>query len=87
MENVKHTYFKVRDKKEISLDGVINIEGFDSNSVTLRTPDGRFIVEGKDLKIESLSKEDGVIIISGSFGGAFYDEKKNAKGFFAKLFE
>ena len=83
---VKHTYLNVKDKREITLNGVINVEGFDESYVTLRTEEGKFIIEGSGLKIESLSKEDGVIVISGSFSGAFYSENKATKKLFSRLF-
>ena len=43
---------------------MINIEGFDDGEVTLIINEGKINVEGSDLKIESLTKESGEIIIT-----------------------
>ncbi len=70
-----------------SMYGVNDIRGFDEGYVSLDTSSGRISIEGEDLKIESLSKEDGHVFISGSVSGVFYDiEKKSKNGLFRRLF-
>jgi hypothetical protein len=51
----------------------------------LETTQGRLVVEGDGLRIESLSKEDGVVEISGRIDGAAYSEPKMRTGLFSRF--
>lgn len=84
--SVKQTLV-VKNRNTLSLDGVINVVGFDEGYVSLMTSGGRIIVEGKELKIEGLTKDDGVILISGTIDGVFYSADKEKGGIFSRLFK
>lgn len=77
----------VEDRSSLTLDGVDNVLGFDEEYVSLETRLGKIVIEGRTLKIESLSKENGVILISGRINGILYSDEKPAKGVFARLFK
>ena len=77
----------VKDRKSVTLDGVKNVEGFDEGYVSLATNLGKVVIEGRGLKIESLTRENGVIFISGTINGVYYSEEKNTRGVFAGLFK
>ena len=64
-EEFRHTNLNVKERNSLTLNGVSNIIGFDEGYVTLATTDGKIIIEGEGLKIESLSKQGGEINISG----------------------
>ena len=69
-----------------TMDGVNDIRGFDEGDVSLDTKSGKITVEGKDLKIESLSKEDGHIFVSGDISGVFCDrEVEKSKGLIKRM--
>ena len=85
-EELKHTNLNVKERNSITLNGVCNVVGFDESYVTLETNDGKIIIEGESLKIESLTKAGGEICITGKISGVFYSEKKNFKTPFGKLF-
>ena len=85
-DEVRHTTLNVKERNLITLNGVCNVIGFDEGYVTLDTNDGKIIIEGEGLKIESLSKQGGEISISGKICGVFYSEKKNLKSPFGRLF-
>ena len=73
--------------KALSVNGVKDIAGCDENVVYLNTSSGRITVEGNELKIESLEKESGNVIVSGDISGVFRSESVTAKkGFFGKIF-
>ncbi len=84
--NIKNV-LTVNDRKSVSLNGVNNVLGFDEGYVTLDTALGRVGIEGNDLKIESLSKENGVIFISGNISGVYYSEPKEGGGIFKRMFK
>ena len=77
----------INNREKISMNGVINVEGFGEEYLLLNTAIGELTIEGSDLKIESLTKENGEIVILGKINGLFYREEKSEKGFFKKLFK
>lgn len=80
-EELRHTNLSVKERNHLIINGVINIESFDESYITLEIGDGRISVEGVGLKIESLSKEDGEILVSGKINGVFYNEKRKVGKF------
>lgn len=84
---IKHTNLLVSEKKQVKLDGVNNIEGFDEFCVSLMTVAGKITVEGESLKIESLNADNGEIIIKGAIKGVYFSEIKQKKSLFERLFK
>ena len=82
----KHTSIVIENRKKLVINGVINIEGFDDGEVTLIINEGKINVEGGELKIESLTKESGEIIITGDINGVFYSKQKLSAGLLSKIF-
>lgn len=68
------------------MEGVEDIRGFDEGYVSLNTKSGRINVEGRDLKIESLSKESGSVYITGNVSGVFIASEEKKKGIFGRFF-
>ena len=86
-ENTAKGRVLIENKKIFTLDGVNNVLGFDEGMVLLDTSLGDLTVEGSELKIESLSKDGGEIVITGNISGVFYSEKKESKGIFRGFFK
>lgn len=88
MEEIKNLYgtLILKDRKELSLNGVKNVLGFDEGVVTLMSELGRVTVEGEGLKIESLTKENGEILITGKISGVYFSEEKITRGVFGRFF-
>ena len=77
----------LKDRAVLELDGVVNVESFTEDALTLATRAGGVSVEGSNLKIEDLSKGDGKILVTGKIDGIFYlDSGEEKRGFFGKLF-
>lgn len=75
------------DGKLFCMDGVSDIAGFDDGCIILDTSMGRICIEGNDLKIESLSKDGGNIVIRGNVSAFFLSRQSDRKtGFVKKLF-
>ena len=77
----------VNNRERVSLNGVLNVSSFGEDFLSLNTALGEVIIEGSDLKIESLTKENGEILIIGKINGILYKDKREEKGFFGKLFK
>ena len=54
-EEMRHTSLTVKERNRITLNGVINVESFDTDYVTIQINDGKVFIEGQGLRIESLS--------------------------------
>ena len=85
-KNPTHTLVNIKEGKCAVIDGVVNIERFDDKGVSLLSSSGKIEVEGDELKIESLTRDDGVIIINGKIDGVFYAKEHKAEGFFKRIF-
>ena len=78
----------VTDRHTLTLNGVKNVESFDEEFVSLATEGGRVSIEGNELKIESLSKDGGNILIVGRISGVYYsDEAPKGRGFLGRMFK
>lgn len=87
MDNTKQTMTLV-NRERLTLNGVNNVESFDDEFLALSTERGRVCVEGENLKIESLSKDGGDIMIVGKVSGVYYsDEPTKTKGIFGRMFK
>ncbi len=77
----------IENYEMISLNGVEHIVQFDEGAVVLSCDFGKIVVEGEGMKIESLDKIDGKIIIKGKFRGLYFAEKKATESFFKRIFK
>jgi sporulation protein YabP len=86
--NVKQSrIITIENCESISLNGVEHIATFDEKGVVLQCDFGRIVIEGIDLKIDSLEKASGKILIKGKFKGLFFEEKKTSEGFLGRIFK
>lgn len=77
----------IANLKSFTMSGVHDIAGFDGEYILLETSLGKISIEGNELKIESLSKENGEIFITGDISGVYATPEREKKvGFFGKLF-
>ena len=77
----------LEDRKNLVIDGIINVESFDNDFLELSSNLGRIEVEGQNLKIEELRQDTGKIHITGDVSGVFYKETKSPKKMFGKMFK
>jgi len=85
--NDKANRLLITDRDKLEINGVINVESFGEDYLILNTTLGQITIEGNDLKIESLTKENGEILIVGKINGLFYKDEKGERGFFKKIFK
>ena len=76
----------LKNRKELTVDGVCHVIGFDSEYVAVETNMGRLTAEGKGLIIDNLSKAEGSISILGEIDSIYYSSvKSKEKGILSKL--
>ena len=78
----KNKIITIENYEKISLNGVNHIVGFDEKCIILSTDLGNIIIDGKEMKIESLSKDNGEVYIIGKFQGLYFAEEKKKKRLF-----
>ena len=80
---------KVNSRSKIEIGGVREVGAFSDTQITLETTLGMMLIEGKELKIESFSSENGQIYINGTLDGLCYYGKESStekRGLFKKIF-
>lgn len=83
--NEKQTLL-LESRKKLTIDGIIDVESFREDYLELSSNLGKIEVEGSNLKIEELRREDGKIYITGEISGVFYGDNKIGKKIFGKVF-
>lgn len=87
MENVRGEQTLVlKNRRELVIDGVDGVRGFDSEYVQLTTPLGGVTVEGRELIIEDLSKKDSRVTLKGEISAIYYDSSSEKRGGFLGFF-
>lgn len=88
VQNGKTRMLCLRDRRELSVDGVREVVSFDENGAVVLTEDGELCVEGENIKIANLSTEGGEVRITGKIDAMLYsdDSADKKKGLKARLF-
>lgn len=72
-------------RKEMTVQGVKDVESFDENGAVLQTTAGEMTVEGRDVRIGVLDVERGVLTLTGRIDAVVYsDGDPKEKGRFFK---
>lgn len=74
------------DRKNLSLTGVTEIISFEEDGVILKTSLGCLIIQGRGLKLKTLSPEGGQVEVSGTVTAMSYEEPKGRGGWARRLF-
>lgn len=80
---------KLNNRKDLEINGVKELDSFDSEEFLMETDMGYLIVRGQHLQLKNLNVEDGIVQIKGKvYELTYVDEQREekAKGFFSKLF-
>lgn len=84
-EGVPHN-LALNGRNVLTMTGVSEVVNFDDNTVILRTSLGMLTVQGKDLKLKTLSETGGQVTIHGKVSVLSYEEPKTPGGFWRRLF-
>ena len=77
----------VENRRTLFMDGVVHVVGFDEDYVSLDTKLGRVVIEGEEMKIESLTNDSGEIKIVGIISAVIYTDQKTKAGMLRRLFK
>ena len=79
----------LRQRREMSLCGVTDIESFDEMGAILQTTSGELTLEGEDIKIGTLDTDKGIVTVTGRIDGIYYTNDRGAekKGIISRFFK
>lgn len=77
----------LRDRKMMSICGVEEVLNFDEDGARLKCVDGELFIEGREIKIDALDTQKGIVAIRGYINGMYYaqDEEKKKSGFLGRM--
>ncbi len=77
----------MRDRGELSLSGVTDVDSFDESAIIAYTDYGELTISGSNLHISSLNIDKGELSVDGRISSLSYiDAQPNKGGFFSKVF-
>ncbi len=77
----------MRDRGELSLSGVTDVDSFDESTIIAYTDYGELTISGSNLHISSLNIDKGELSVDGRISSLSYiDAQPNKGGFFSKVF-
>lgn len=77
----------LQNRRTLTVNGVNDVENFDSESITAYTDYGVLTIKGSGLHMSSLSTGGGELNIEGDICSLCYSDKSEQGGFFARLFK
>lgn len=82
-----HT-LELKDRKNLLLSGVCDVESFDDELIILNTELGTLHIQGKNLHISKLNLTSGEVNVDGLIVALVYTgDSKSKKGLMAKIFK
>ena len=72
-------------RSRLSVTGVTDVLSFDEGAVLLRTEMGILTVQGRDLRLKTLSPEGGQVTVEGHISSLVYEEPRNKGGWLSRL--
>lgn len=80
----------MESREKMTVSGVLDVESFNDECVTMDTELGMLTVKGYDLHISRLSLDNAELVIEGDIYSCEYEDREGSKsrfGFFAKMFK
>lgn len=76
------------NRESLRVNGVLKMHSLDSNIFDFDTSLGRMKVEGKNLEMQSLDIDKGILVIKGYVNKIIYlDKQKEKESFLGKIFK
>jgi len=76
----------LNERKALTMTGATEVVSFDENAVVLRTGLGTLMIQGKELKLKTLSLDGGQVAVDGHITALIYEEPRDPGGMLRKLF-
>lgn len=70
------------ERKKLSVTGVAEVLSFEEDMVVLKTSLGTLLIQGRGLKLKTLSPEGGQVAVEGTVGALSYQEPRSRRRLF-----
>lgn len=67
---------QLSERNQLTMTGVTEVASFEENSVVLHTSLGRLLIQGRDLKLKTLSLDGGQVAVEGEVSALIYEEPR-----------
>ena len=72
-------------RSRLGVTGVTDVLSFDEGAVLLRTEMGILTVQGRELRLKTLSPEGGQVTVEGTVSSLVYEEPRTKGGWLSRL--
>ena len=79
-EHMPHS-LTLESRERLTMTGVTEVVRFDEDEVELRTELGTLLVQGRELKLRTLSPKGGNVAVEGTVTVLSYEEPRARRGF------
>jgi len=76
----------LNERKALTMTGVTEVVSFDDTAVVLRTGLGTLTVHGQELQLKTLSLDGGQVAVDGCLSALIYEDTKDSRGRWSRLF-
>lgn len=74
-------------RKNLTMTGVNEVVSFDDAAVVLRTALGTLTVQGRELRLKTLSTDGGQVAVTGEVSALTYEEPREPGGWLRRMFQ
>lgn len=74
------------NREILTLTGVVDVPGFNEETVSIKTDLGSLVIKGEDLHISRLSLDTGEVSVEGRISSLQYLGDTNRKGVMSRIF-
>ena len=76
----------LNERRQLTMIGVTEVVSFDETAVVLQTSLGNLLIQGRDLKLKTLSLDGGQVAVDGVITAMSYEEPRQRGSFASRLF-
>ena len=76
MEEKLPQRLQLQDREKLTMTGVTEVLRFEETAVMLRTALGDLLIQGRELKLKTLSLEGGQVAVDGKISALIYEEPR-----------
>ena len=78
-ETTGKSSLSLKDRAELTLDGINDVISFDDSEIYLQTESGKLLIEGSGLHITTLDVASGKMKVDGLITAMTYNDRDNSK--------
>lgn len=76
MEDTLPHKLQLSERSKLTMTGVTEVVSFEENAVVLHTALGTLVIQGRELKLKTLSLEGGQVAVDGNISALIYEEPR-----------